>query len=526
LTLNLRCEPAALGLEAGQDGGLGVEVLRQNGDGPVEVTVEELPEGVEAKPVTIATGQNAGRIELKAADEAHAGAKEIRVRARLGKVADEQRVKLTVRATPALRLDPVTALVLKPGGNGVVKVRVQRRHCKGPLQLAAADLPEGVTAEAGRVAADATDGELRLSATAGARLGTGKARLTATAGDVRAEAPFDITVQIDVAAEARAVDAVQRLGGRVETEGPDPGGGAVVKVDLARTKVTETELRKALQDLPRLQELSLLKCGWINDAALAHLLGRNQLRVLDLSHTGVTSAGLTVLKGLPQLRTLRLHGCKGIGDAALDHLKGLAHLQELSLIETAVTGTGLEALKDLPELRKLNLQSCAEIDDDALPRLKTLGKLTDLDLSGTRVTAAGLAALRDLDGLLKLRLSYTKVAGAGLAALQGLPRLQELEMQGCQGINNEALAHVKDLQQLQKLDLSKTRVTGAGLEALRGLSRLQKLDLQNCDGVDNAGLEHLKALKELQELNLKDTAVTDDGVRDLQAARPKLSVTH
>ena len=80
------------------------------------------------------------------------------------------------------------------------------------------------------------------------------------------------------------------------------------------------------------------------DADLAALKDRQDLRMLDLSHSGVTDAGLANLKDLKNLETLNLNGSL-VSNAGLADLKGLKNLKRLDLQTTYVTRAGLADLK-------------------------------------------------------------------------------------------------------------------------------------------------------------------------------------
>jgi hypothetical protein len=90
----------------------------------------------------------------------------------------------------------------------------------------------------------------------------------------------------------------------------------------------------------------------------AHLqpLGEMAPRVLelDLSRTGVTDAGLAVVKGMTQLRRLNLRGT-AVTDGVFDHLKSLTQLQVLNLVGTQVTDAGLTPLKGMKSLKTVYL---------------------------------------------------------------------------------------------------------------------------------------------------------------------------
>src|SRR5437868_6633691 len=117
--------------------------------------------------------------------------------------------------------------------------------------------------------------------------------------------------------EATAIEAIKKLGGRVEVDAKRPGQ-PVVGVDLDNTKVT--------------------------DAGLKELKEVKSLQTLYLSVTAVTDAGLKELKELKNLQTLYLNGTK-VTDRGLKELKDLKNLRTLEVAFTAVTDAGVKELK-------------------------------------------------------------------------------------------------------------------------------------------------------------------------------------
>ncbi len=161
-------------------------------------------------------------------------------------------------------------------------------------------------------------------------------------GDVRRDAKSAID-------EAHAVNAVVKLGGRVERADKVPGQPVIGVVMTYNSVVTAPDL-KVLKEFKGLREL-MLDYSKITDAGLKELGDLKGLRDLHLSSAEVTDAGLKELKGLSGLQTLELNGNK-ITDAGLKDLKELKGLKELDIWGTQITDAGLKDLKELKGLRE------------------------------------------------------------------------------------------------------------------------------------------------------------------------------
>ena len=159
----------------------------------------------------------------------------------------------------------------------------------------------------------------------------------------------------------------------------------------------------------------------VTDADLAYVDRR--VRNLCLSHTQVTDAGLSHVRGLDQLLWVDL-SFTDTGDAGLANLVEAQQLNQLSLEKTRITSAGLDMVGAFRQLEELDLSQTALGDDD-LPKLARLTRLKVLWLTGTQVTDAGLAALAPLRNLAQLEIANTAVTPTGIAELKKrLPKLK------------------------------------------------------------------------------------------------------
>jgi hypothetical protein len=233
-----------------------------------------------------------------------------------------------------------------------------------------------------------------------------------------------------------------------------------------------------------MEEIKLLD---VRGNALDRLKIFREVRILDLSRTDVTDAGLVPLAHCRSLQKLNLAGTV-VGDEGLKALAGLP-LETLDLSETGVTDAGMGTISGCRSLQVLRLKGVS-VGDAGLAKLKGL-RLQILRLSGTRVTDAGLAELGPLPYMEWLDLDETMVGDPGLAVI-------------------ETWAHV------QILGLAKTRITDAGLAHLYKLPLLS-LDLSGT-AITDAGLKNLPARSGWGRIELGGTAVTASAAEKLGKA--------
>ena len=144
------------------------------------------------------------------------------------------------------------------------------------------------------------------------------------------------------AEEKKAVEDVQKAGGRIDRDDKAPDK-AVVAVNYSVTEAADPAL-DPLKSLTKVKKLSLNGTK-ITDAGLEKLKGLAALEKLYLVDTKITDAGLEHLKGLGNLKVLSLVGT-GVTDAGMEKIKGLANLQEVFVQGTKVTDAGVKMLTD------------------------------------------------------------------------------------------------------------------------------------------------------------------------------------
>ncbi len=188
-------------------------------------------------------------------------------------------------------------------------------------------------------------------------------------------------------------------------------------LDASFTLVTNVGLDH-LARLTKLQELAL-GGNKITAAGLHVLKGLSELRRLNLNgsqkrNTETWSASLTdfdtdALTALSRLEDLNIGGTR-ITDLGVGRLAALANLRVLDLSRTAATGAGLERLA---RLERLSLWKSRATDESAA-RLAGLRQLRFLDLADTSVTDRTLEPLASLPALADLYLDGTRVTAEGV----------------------------------------------------------------------------------------------------------------
>ena len=171
------------------------------------------------------------------------------------------------------------------------------------------------------------------------------------------------------------------------------------RLDLNLTLVTEEGVRQLRE---RLTNVHVSSRGWISGEARRAVVPLAKLRVrmyrnykgvfmVDLRELDDVTAAMKYVQKLKGLKDLRL-GARAT-DQLLADIGGLTQLKVLDLTNSAVTDAGVEYLLGLETIETLVLDGTA-ITDDAIVRLKQMAKLRVLHARRTSVTSKGVAILQ------------------------------------------------------------------------------------------------------------------------------------
>lgn len=262
--------------------------------------------------------------------------------------------------------------------------------------------------------------------------------------------------------------------------------------DLAQARLVDTRFRDASSFAIRRLRLSSLSSS---DRLFVHhdLLKRfPEVETLDLSMIASSTYGdeldsiLRCLRSGQRLSTLMVRGARRrpIGEGTGKLLGSLTSLRSLDVSDSILHRSGLEHLGTLQQLTFLSLHSCGGRMDSASVAL-LVGRLTslqDIDLGGCQmVNDVLLDALSELPWLKKCNLSSCDGFTAnGLAKLCSVQSLRALLLPACWHLNDacmEAIAtNAAGLECLSLFEGGET-VTDVGLACLTALTKLTCLDL-------------------------------------------------
>lgn len=322
--------------------------------------------------------------------------------------------------------------------------------------------------------------------------------------------------------DQQLLQEIKRLGGKAQQEVSGPGWlrSMIGDEDLAIFSwIVEIELNENSDGHAKPKPKAMN--DRVTDEWLKKLHGQEQLRVLQLSGTAVTSAGLVHLKDLTNLE--RLNVClTAVDDDGLKHLAKLTKMKRMAVCSSKVTGSGFAHLEGMKEIESINLHSSPASDAG----LEAIGKLTSLkrlEVVHTKVTDAGLKHLAGLKNLRQLHVHGPETTAGALPFVGELKELYELDVYD-KAASNATCEQIGKLPKLRQLMLTGGPVDDAGVQDLKGLATLEELSLDSSK-ISDASVETLSRLKSLRKLRIRGTSISEAGVKKIREALPTLEIT-
>jgi len=240
------------------------------------------------------------------------------------------------------------------------------------------------------------------------------------AGCSQTEAPVHVAELEGHSAETPSVPTISSPDETVPSNVVEDLPAPLRLLRLDNTETDDTELEKICYQNPELVELTLGGTK-VTDKGLVHLTQLPRLRVLRLSRTAITDAGMSILAKCETLESVDVSQTK-IGDSGVWELKALPRLRILNLYMTLVTDMGLASFQDaehrsIARIERLNLDRCP-ITDAGIAKLASLTNLAWLHLGGTAITDTGLAELAKFESLKEAIVTRTETTLEGVEQLR------------------------------------------------------------------------------------------------------------
>jgi hypothetical protein len=171
-----------LTLEPGTRATVALEVTRNENKGPIQVGVEGAPAGLTVKAAEIADGQASGKLEVEAAPTL--GDKPLAAKLTVNvKVGGQQASRPLAVQVPEWGLptfQPVSELLLQPGANRTVEIKIARQRYQGPVELRVEGAPAKVACKVANIEAGKDTAKLEVAVAADAPNAAQAMRVAAT----------------------------------------------------------------------------------------------------------------------------------------------------------------------------------------------------------------------------------------------------------------------------------------------------------------------------------------------------------
>ncbi len=256
--------------------------------------------------------------------------------------------------------------------------------------------------------------------------------------------------------------------------------------------------------------------------------GLEQIDELDLSTSPITDAGISGIAKLTELKVVNLSRT-GLSNSAITHLAGLIHLESLTLEDMSrIDGEALNTIKEIKTVRELRMSNTV-IGDEAITMTAELPLLEVLHVNGVRNMTgkqfANMAKQGHYKGLRELAFNNTQF---GTYALENPGAFDSLEVIQAQhsDINDGSLVGLGSCPNLREAYLQNNSFSPGGLKPLQRLKKLEVLRLDNCAGVVDTAFDILKTMKQLKVLGLEGCPCSPAAVKQLKEKFLKETTIH
>ncbi len=296
--------------------------------------------------------------------------------------------------------------------------------------------------------------------------------------------------------------------------------GGVKSIRFAEYEPTDDDL-KVLSGISGLREI-IGNGRSITDQGFQSLGACDQLTVLSLTDSAVTTSGLSAIQKLERLTELTVSGAKSVDDKAVAAICNMKSLTTVNFDGTAITDAGIASLSNLSTLVSISANQTQLTDASLSEIAKSFPDLEVLHLDKTSVSEAGIASLAECKQLTHLSLRDCQLTDQSLRLLAGVPSLRVLDVAENPELTDSAILQLGKLPDLTSLNVSGSQLTGDGFNNA-GFSQLATL-MADRTQVEDPAISNF-ALPTLYSLGLKDTKVTEAGVRVVFATNHQTAVS-
>jgi hypothetical protein len=218
---------SAVLLQPGTSRQVEIRIARNGFAGPLALTAENVPPQLAVKVPAVAAQADTTTLELNAAADAPDARQDLRLAATLYGRQLELAVPVQIARRP-YHVNAYRVVTIQPGETQRIQLPVERSGYDGQFQVAATDLPPGVSARVVEVAPGEQTATVELSADAGAEQRVRSAKIVSRAGNLSGSSPIVIRVSRHddtylppaIAADPEIAPLLRRgsMGGRLTSE--------------------------------------------------------------------------------------------------------------------------------------------------------------------------------------------------------------------------------------------------------------------------------------------------------------------
>jgi hypothetical protein len=198
-------------LQPGKEAAVTIPVLRNGWQEEIPLTVGQCPIGIAATVATVPRDEPSARVRVAIDPDMPEGTTSFRLQwISYGRTMTFD-APIFVERVP-FAIDSPVAVALRPAESREVAIRMRRSAYQGPVALSLIDLPDGIQASSGEIAAGKEEGTILVIADPTAQASYAVATIEATGGYVTTDGLFVIRIPPDIAASALPPSVMTGLG--------------------------------------------------------------------------------------------------------------------------------------------------------------------------------------------------------------------------------------------------------------------------------------------------------------------------
>jgi Leucine-rich repeat (LRR) protein len=268
---------------------------------------------------------------------------------------------------------------------------------------------------------------------------------------------------------------------------------------------------------PDLETVEISNFRELNDSAVEKLTPLKKLKVLKLTNSGLTNAGVaSIVSRFPELTSLDLSSNTLLTDDAIKEIIKLENLESLVIIYCNFSEFAMMDIAKHPKIKSLDIRANMQVGNIGLDFISKMPALISFKHMSGAVDDSGIQSLTAAKNLETLEMQDFNISDAAGKSIKQFEKLQTLSVFRCGQFGSDGLLALKGAASLRRLTLRDLpALNDTGMEAFREMPALKRLYLRELPSLSDAGMINLVYLKDLELLEMNEVPVSDKALESI-----------